>query len=83
MTATGSTVIVGLDGLPRGTLLWLGLVTWVGGIGVILLAMILLPVLNVGGMQLLRNADFNTLGEQVLPRARRGSRSRSGRSMRR
>ena len=43
--------------------------TWVGGIGVILLAMILLPVLNIGGMQLLRNADFNTLGK-VLPRAK-------------
>ena len=69
MTTTGATVIVGLDDLPRGALLWRGMVTWIGGIGVILLAMILLPVLNIGGMQLLRNADFNTLGK-IMPRAK-------------
>jgi trk system potassium uptake protein TrkH len=69
MTTTGGTVIVGLDDLPRGALLWRGLVQWMGGIGVILLAMILLPVLNIGGMQLLRNADFNTLGK-IMPRAK-------------
>ena len=69
MTTTGGTVIVGLDDLPRGALLWRGLVTWIGGMGVILLAMILLPVLNIGGMQLLRNADFNTL-DKVMPRAK-------------
>lgn len=69
LTATGSTVIVGLDALPRGVLLWRIVVTWIGGIGVILLAMILLPVLNIGGMQLLRNADFNTLGK-IMPRAK-------------
>ncbi len=69
MTASGGTVIVGLDHLPRGVLLWRTIVTWIGGIGVILLAMILLPVLNIGGMQLLRNADFNTLGK-IMPRAK-------------
>jgi trk system potassium uptake protein TrkH len=69
MTTTGGTVIVGLAELPRGVLLWRGLVSWIGGMGVILLAMILLPVLNIGGMQLLRNADFNTL-EKVMPRAK-------------
>ena len=69
MTASGGTVIVGLDDLPRGVLLWRTIVTWIGGIGVILLAMILLPVLNIGGMQLLRNADFNTLGK-IMPRAK-------------
>lgn len=69
LTATGSTVIVGLDLLPRGVLLWRIVATWIGGIGVILLAMILLPVLNIGGMQILRNADFNTLGK-IMPRAK-------------
>lgn len=68
-TTTGGTVIVGLENLPRGVLLWRGLMHWIGGIGVIVLAMILLPVLGVGGMQLLRNADFNTLGK-ILPRAK-------------
>jgi trk system potassium uptake protein TrkH len=69
LTASGGTIIVGLDDLPRSVLLWRGMVTWVGGIGVILLAMILLPILNVGGMQVLRNADFNTLGK-IMPRAK-------------
>jgi trk system potassium uptake protein len=68
MTTTGSTVLAGLDDLPRGVLLWRGLLQWMGGIGVVLMAMILLPVLNIGGMQLLRIADFNTL-EKVMPRA--------------
>ena len=69
LTTTGSTVIVGLQDLPRGALLWRCLVTWVGGIGVILLAMILLPLLNIGGMQVQRNADFETLGK-IMPRAK-------------
>ncbi len=69
LTTTGATVISGLDYLPRGLLLWRGLLQWLGGMGVILLAMILLPVLNIGGMQLLRNADFNTLGK-IMPRTK-------------
>lgn len=69
MTTTGATVLVGLETLPRSVLLWRGLLQWVGGIGVILLAMILLPVLNIGGMQLLRNADFNTV-DKIVPRAK-------------
>lgn len=69
LTTSGGTVITDLDALPRSVLFWRAIVTWVGGIGVILLAMILLPVLNVGGMQLLRNSDFNTLGK-IMPRAK-------------
>jgi trk system potassium uptake protein TrkH len=69
MTTTGATVIAGLEDLPRGLLFWRGLLQWLGGIGVILLAMILLPILNIGGMQLLRNADFNTLGK-IMPRTK-------------
>jgi trk system potassium uptake protein len=69
MTTTGGTVLIGLETLPRGVLLWRGLLQWIGGIGVILLAMILLPVLKIGGMQLLRTSDFNTMGK-VLPKAK-------------
>lgn len=69
LTATGATVIAGLDDLPRGVLLWRVLVTWIGGIGVVLLAIIMLPVLGIGGMQLLRTSDFNTLGK-IMPRAK-------------
>jgi trk system potassium uptake protein TrkH len=69
MTTTGGTVIVGLENLPRSVLLWRGLLQWMGGIGVVLLAMILLPVLKIGGMQLLRTSDFNTM-DKILPRAK-------------
>lgn len=69
MTTTGATVIVGLDVMPRGVLLWRVLLSWTGGIGVVLLAMIMLPVLKIGGMQLLRTSDFNTLGK-IMPRAK-------------
>ena len=69
MTTTGSTVIIGIEALPKGALLWRGIVTWLGGTGVILLAMILLPALNIGGMQMLRNADFNSI-DKIMPRAK-------------
>lgn len=69
MTTTGGTVLTGIETLPRSVLLWRGLLQWIGGIGVILLAMILLPVLNIGGMQLPRKADFNTM-DKILPRAK-------------
>lgn len=77
MTTTGGTVIVGLDDLPRSILLWRGLLQWIGGMGVVLMAMLLLPALNIGGMQLLRTSDFNTLGK-VLPRAEEIARSIGG-----
>lgn len=67
MTTTGATVIVGLDDLPRSVLLWRALLTWTGGIGVVLLAIVMLPVLKIGGMQLLRTSDFNTMGK-IMPR---------------
>jgi trk system potassium uptake protein TrkH len=53
-TTTGSTVIVALDTLPPGLLLWRGLMQWVGGLGVIALGIILLPFLRISGMQLFR-----------------------------
>ena len=68
MTTTGSTVIVGLDDLPRGILLWRGLLQWFGGIGVIVMAMVFLPELRVGGMQMFKSEAFDTMGK-VLPRA--------------
>jgi trk system potassium uptake protein len=68
ITTTGSTVFVGLDRLPAGTLLWRGMLQWFGGLGIVVVAMIFLPVLKVGGMQLFRSEAFDTLGK-VLPRA--------------
>jgi trk system potassium uptake protein TrkH len=68
MTTSGGTVIVGLDHMPRSVLLWRGMLEAIGGLGIVLFAMILLPLFGVGGMQLMRNADFNTI-DKVLPRA--------------
>ncbi|MCK0166006.1 TrkH family potassium uptake protein [Jannaschia sp. S6380] len=68
LTTTGSTVISGLDDLPAGLLLWRGLLQWFGGIGVIVVAMVFLPELRVGGMQIFRSEAFDTMGK-VLPRA--------------
>ncbi|MDF1732491.1 MAG: TrkH family potassium uptake protein [Minwuia sp.] len=54
LTTTGSTVLTGLDGLPRGVLLWRAMLQWVGGIGIIAIAALILPLLRVGGMQLFK-----------------------------
>jgi len=53
-TTTGATVIVGLDELPRSILYYRHQIQWLGGIGMVVLAVALLPMLGVGGMQLLR-----------------------------
>lgn len=68
VTTTGATVFVGLDALPLGTNLWRGILQWLGGLGIIVLAMVFLPVMKVGGMQYFRSEAFDTLGK-VLPRA--------------
>ncbi len=68
LTTTGSTVFVGLDNLPKGILLWRGLLQWLGGIGIIVVAMVFLPELRVGGMQIFRSEAFDTMGK-ILPRA--------------
>ncbi|MFD1912774.1 TrkH family potassium uptake protein [Halodurantibacterium flavum] len=68
MTTTGATVFVGLDDMPAGTLLWRGLLQWLGGLGIVIVALIFLPVMKVGGMQYFRSEGFDTLGK-ILPRA--------------
>ena len=68
LTTTGSTVISGLDDLPWGLLLWRGILQWLGGIGIIVVAMVFLPELRVGGMQIFRSEGFETMGK-ILPRA--------------
>ena len=68
LTTTGSTVFVGLDDLPRGLLLWRGTLQWLGGIGIVVVAMVFLPELKVGGMQIFRSEAFDTMGK-ILPRA--------------
>lgn len=68
ITTTGSTVIVGLDALPTGILLWRGMLQWLGGLGVVVMAIAVLPMLHVGGMQLFKAEAFD-VPEKILPRA--------------
>ena len=51
ITTTGSTIIPNLDIMPKGILLWRALLQWLGGIGIIVMAITLMPIMNVGGMQ--------------------------------
>ncbi|MBK3774470.1 TrkH family potassium uptake protein [Azospirillum sp. YIM DDC1] len=68
LTTTGSTVISGLDRLPPGLLLWRSLLQWLGGIGIIGMAIAILPFLRVGGMQLFRS-ESSDRSDKVTPRA--------------
>lgn len=68
LTTTGATVFVGLQDLPPGVNLWRVMLHWLGGLGIVIIAMLFLPVMKVGGMQFFRSEGFDTLGK-VLPRA--------------
>lgn len=68
ITTTGSTVIVGLDNVQPGILLWRALLQWLGGIGIIGMAIAIMPLLQVGGMQLFR-MESSDKSEKIMPRA--------------
>lgn len=68
VTTTGTTAFPALDDLPLGTHLWRAILHWAGGLGIVVVAMVFLPVMKVGGMQFFRSEGFDTLGK-VLPRA--------------
>ena len=68
LTTTGSTVIVGIDEMSEGLKLWRAILQWLGGVGIIVVAMVFLPELKVGGMQIFRTESFDTMGK-ILPRA--------------
>lgn len=69
ITTTGATVMVGLDNEAPGILLWRSILHWIGGIGVIVMAIAILPLLQVGGMQLF-HTESSDLSEKAFPRAR-------------
>lgn len=60
ITTTGSTILTGLDELPPGMLVWRALLQWLGGIGIIAMAILMLPLLRVGGMQLFKIESSHT-----------------------
>ncbi|PIW28965.1 MAG: potassium transporter TrkH [Rhodospirillales bacterium CG15_BIG_FIL_POST_REV_8_21_14_020_66_15] len=63
ITTTGSTVLTGLDTLPPGILMWRAILQWLGGIGIIAMAILMLPLLRVGGMQLFK-IESSAAGEK-------------------
>lgn len=69
LTTTGATVLSGLDSMPHGILLWRCLLQALGAVGVIVLAMAILPILRIGGMQLFRTESSDKT-DKVIPRAR-------------
>ena len=54
ITTTGSTIISNIEIMPKGILLWRAILQWLGGIGIIVMAITLMPIMNVGGMQLFK-----------------------------
>lgn len=67
ITTTGATVINNLDSLSEGILIWRALLQWFGGIGIIVLAIAILPTLQIGGMQLL-HMEHDDPYEKTLPK---------------
>ena len=68
ITTTGSTVITDLDNSPKSILIWRAIMQWLGGVGIIVMAITVLPLLKVGGMQLFKIESSDT-PEKILPRA--------------
>ncbi|MFG1300937.1 TrkH family potassium uptake protein [Xanthobacter sp. V3C-3] len=68
LTTTGASVMSGLDAMSPGVLLWRALLHWFGGIGIIAIAIAVLPMLSIGGMQLFRT-ESSDKSEKFLPRA--------------
>ena len=70
ITTTGSTIIVNLESTPKSILIWRAILQWLGGIGVIVMAITILPLLNVGGMQLFKKDQVSYASEKILPKTR-------------
>ena len=69
ITTTGSTIISNLENMPKGILLWRAILQWLGGIGIIVMAITLMPIMNVGGMQLFKISS-NDSSEKILPKSK-------------
>ena len=69
ITTTGSTIITNLESMPKGILLWRAILQWLGGIGIIVMAITLMPIMNVGGMQLFKISNNDT-SEKILPKSK-------------
>ena len=69
ITTTGSTILTNLNETPKAILLWRAMLQWLGGIGIIVMAITLMPIMNIGGMQLFVISTSNT-PEKILPKSK-------------
>jgi len=69
ITTTGSTILSNLQQTPKAILLWRAMLQWLGGIGIIVMAITLMPIMNVGGMQLFKISS-NDSSEKILPKSK-------------
>ncbi len=69
ITTTGSTIITNLNDTPKSILIWRALLQWLGGIGIIVMAITLMPIMNVGGMKLFKISS-NDKDEKILPKSK-------------
>ena len=67
-TTTGASVVDDIEALPEGILLWRSLTHWIGGMGIIVLAIAILPLLGIGGMQLFAAEAPGPSGDKLHPR---------------
>ena len=68
ITTTGSTIIPNLENMPKAILLWRAILQWLGGIGIIVMAITLMPIMNVGGMQLFKISNNDS--KKILPKSK-------------
>lgn len=68
ITTTGATVIINLESTSHGILIWRALLQWLGGVGIIVMALAVLPMLSIGGMQLFKTESYET-PDKVVPKA--------------
>ncbi|RKZ14300.1 TrkH family potassium uptake protein [bacterium] len=69
-TTTGASILTDIEGRSHATLFWRALTHWLGGMGIVLLAVAILPLLGVGGMQLFRAEVPGPVAERLTPRIR-------------
>ena len=69
ITTTGSTIITNLNDAPKAILFWRAILQWLGGIGIIVMAITLMPIMNVGGMQLFKISTSDK-SEKILPKSK-------------
>ena len=69
ITTTGATIINNLSDTPKAILSWRAILQWLGGIGIIVMAITLMPIMNIGGMQLLKISSGDS-SEKILPKSK-------------